>query len=82
MIKLQKKNLKKLLKLITFYPTLNANKTMIVLVTQHLKMEEEEVVLVTSIFLVISQIFLKIFLEKDLVEEQEEIEDQIIEGQT
>ena len=56
------------------YLTLKENKTMIILDMQHLKMvEEEEGVLVTLIFQVLSLIFLKIFLEKDLgVEEDQE----------
>ena len=82
MIKLLKKNLKKPPKLITYYLTLNVNKTMIILDMQHLKMVvAEERVLVTLISLVIFQIFLRIFLEKGLVEVVEEIGDQIIEGQ-
>ena len=81
-IKLLKKNLKKPPKLITYYLTLSVNKTMITLVTQHLKMVvAEEGVLVTLISLVIFQIFLRIFLEKGLVEVVEEIGEQIIEDQ-
>ena len=52
---------------------------MIILDMLHLRMEvEEEEVLVTLIFLVISQIYLKIFLVI-LVEAEEEVEKQILE---
>ena len=81
-IKLLRKNLRKLLKLIMFYLTPNVNKTTIILDTRHLKMVEvEEEVSATLTFLIISQIFLKIFLEKDLVEAVEEAEEQITEDQ-
>ena len=81
-IKLLMKNLKKPPMLITYYLTLSVNKTMIILVMQHLKtVVEEEGVLVTLISLVIFQIFLRIFLEKGLVGVVEEIGEQIIEGQ-
>ena len=76
-IKLLKKNLRKLLKLITFFQTLNVNKTTIILVMQHLKMVAEEVDLVILIFLVLFQIYLKIFLEKVLVVVEEDQEDLI-----
>ena len=65
-----------------YYLTLKENKITIILVTQLLKMEvEEEVVLATLIFQVIFQIFLKIFLAKDLAvaegQEDQTIEDLI-----
>jgi len=60
----------------------NVNKAMTTLVMRHLKMVAvEEVVLVILIFLVPFQIYLKIFLEMDLVVE-DVLEDQIIEDQT
>ena len=80
MIKQQKKNLKKHLKLITFYLILRENKITIILVTPPLKMEVEgEEDLVISIFQVIFQIFLKTSLVKVLVEGKENLDDQIIE---
>ena len=79
-IKLQKINLKKHLKLITFYLILRENKIMIILVMPHLKMVVvEEVDLVTLIFQIIFQIFLKISSVKDSVVVEEDQEDQIIE---
>ena len=61
---------------------LRENKTMTILDMQHLKMlEVGEVVLVILISQVIFQISLKIFLEKDLVEEEEDQESQAIEDQ-
>ena len=82
MIKQLKKNLKKHLKPIIFFQTQNVNKVMIILDTQHLKIvEEEEEDLEILTFQVLFQIFLKIFLEKDLVEE-DALENQIIEVQT
>ena len=78
MIKLPKKNLKKHLRLITFSLILKENKITIILVTQLLKTEElEEVVLVILIFQEVFQIYLRIFLEKDLVEVAEDLESQI-----
>ena len=76
---LLKKNLKKRQRHITFYQMRRENKIMIILVMPHLRMEvEEEEVLVTLIFLVISQIYLRIFLVI-LVEAEEEVEKQILE---
>ena len=78
MIKLPKKNLKKHLRLITFSLILKENKITIILVTQLLKTEEvEEVVLVILIFQEVFQIYLRIFLVKDLVEVAEDLESQI-----
>ena len=75
------KNLKKHLKLTMFFQIQNENKATIILVMQHLKMvAEEEVDLEILIFLVLFQIYLKIFLEKVLVVEVV-LEDQIIEDQ-
>jgi len=59
MIKVQKKNLKKQKKHITFYQIKSVNKIMIILVTRPLKMEEE-VALEILISRDHSQIFLKI----------------------
>ena len=62
--KMLKINLKKLVKLMAFFLIKKKNKIMIILVMLHLKMvaEDQVVVLVASAEL-ISQIFLKIFLE-------------------
>ena len=80
MIKLQKINLKKHQKLITFYLILRENKITIISVMQHLKMVVvEEVDLVILIFQIIFQIFLKISLVKVLEEVEEDQEDLIIE---
>ena len=62
-----------------FFQTQSVNKIMITLVMLLLKMVVEEVALETLIFLVHSQIYLKIFLEKDLVEVEDVLENQIIE---
>ena len=79
-IKLQKINLKKHQKLITFYLILRESKIMIVLVMPHLKMAEgEEEDSVTLIFQIIFQIFLKTSLVKVLEEVEEDQEDLIIE---
>ena len=57
---------------------LKENKITIILVTQLLKTEEvEEVVLVILIFQEVFQIYLRIFLVKDLVEVAEDLESQI-----
>ena len=65
-----------------YYLTLKENKITIILVTQLLKMEvEEEEVLVILIFLKVSQIYLKIFLDKVLEEEVGDKINQIIEAQ-
>ena len=75
-------NLKKPQKHIIFFRTQRENKIMITLGTQRLRMVEEvEVDLVTLIFQVTFLIFLRIFLEKDLVEEDDR-EDLIIEVPT
>ena len=75
-----KKNLKKHLKHIMYYPIQRENKIMIILVMQLLKMEVvEEVDLEILIFQIISLIFLKTFLERVLVEAVDQ-EGQIIEG--
>ena len=80
MIKELRKNFKKLLKHITFYQIQRENRIMIILDTQLLKtVEVAEEDLETSTFLDLFQIFLKIFLEKDLVEAEEDQEDLIIE---
>ena len=77
-IKLLKRNLKKLQKHTIFYQTQRENKTTIISVTQLLKMEvEEEVDLVTLIFQIIFQIFLKISSVKDSVVVEEDQEDLI-----
>ena len=82
MINRQRKNLKKLLKHTMFCQTPRENKTMIILVMLLLKMEEgDKEDFPILIFLNTFQIFLKIFLEKDLVEDVEEEEEQIIEVQ-
>ena len=66
-----------------FYQILNENKIMIILGMQLLKTEElVEVDLVTLISLVLFQIYLKIFLEKDLVVAEDVLEDQITEDLT
>ena len=63
-----------------FYLILRENRTMIISVTQLLKMVvEEEVVLETLIFQIISQIYLRIFLVKALVVEEDQQEDLITE---
>ena len=74
MTKLQRKNLKKLQKLITYYLTLRENRTTIISDTLLLKMvvvEEEDLAIL--IFQATSQTFLKIFLAKvlEVVEGQE-----------
>ena len=57
---------------------LKDNKITIILVTQLLKTEEvEEVVLVILIFQEVFQIYLRIFLVKDLEEVAEDLESQI-----
>ena len=75
-----KKNLKKHLKHIMYYPIQRENKIMIILVMQLLKMEVVgEVDSEILIFQIISLIFLKTFLERVLVEVVD-LEDRIIEG--
>ena len=75
-----RKNLKKLLKRITFYQTQRENRITIISDTQLLKMAEVvEEVLETLTFQAPFQIFLRIFLEKDLVEVEEDLEDLITE---
>ena len=70
-----RKSLKKLLKLITYYQIQRENKIMTILDMQLLKMAEvAEEVLETLIFLALSQIFLRTFLEKVLVEAEEDQE--------
>ena len=65
-----------------FSLTPNVSKAMIALDMQRLKMEAvEEEVSVILIFQVLFQIYLKIFLEKDLVVEDDQ-ENQIIEDLT
>ena len=65
-----------------FSLTPNVSKAMIALDMQRLKMEVvEEEVLVILIFQVLFQIYLKIFLEKDLVVKDDQ-ENQIIEDLT
>ena len=65
-----------------FYPMQIENKTMIILVMLHLKMEEvEEVVLKILIFHLTFLIFLKTFLVTLVGEEEEEVENQILEDQ-
>ena len=78
-IKVLKKNLKKHLRPIMYYPIQRENKIMIILVMQLLKMGVvEEVVSEILIFQIISLIFLKTFLERVLVEAVDQ-EGQIIE---
>jgi predicted ATPase len=81
-IKLQKTNLKKPVKLMEFSQIKKRNKTMITSVTQHLKMVvEDKVVALVDLVEQIFQIFLKIFLEILVVVEDQEIEVQITEAQ-
>ena len=80
MIKELRKNLKKPQKHITFYQTQRENRITIILDTQLLKMVEVvEEGLETLTFQARFQIFLRIFLEKDLVEVEEDQEDLITE---
>ena len=83
MIKLQKINSKKPVKLTEFSQIKKKNKTMITSVMQHLKMVVEDkvvalVVLVEQIF----QIFLRIFLGILVVVEDQEVEVLITEAPT
>ena len=83
MIKVLKKNLKKLRKLTMFSQIRRENKAMTILDMLRLKMEEEDKgVFLILIFLNTSQIYLKIFLEKVLVEVEEEEEGLTIEALT